>query len=334
VFTAPNLAAANLAVGQSITVGDLLRVQSGAHFGAVRTVTNYNPATGEITVSAGLPSLAVGDVIAVGGRPTTINTLDHAFRTAPFGNDIAAEFGDELSLPLIGNFDPPASPTVIGPGTGIAGDYDNNSQVNNADYTAWRGNFGSTTNMLADGNKNSRIDAADYVIWRNNLAASGSSASAMSATSSAMEPDDAAKSAAPVEESIVFAPAASSETRADTSAVSELVSAPAIAAVASLENELVANSSDQPAASPRLAALDAIFAALTSESESAGVVAQPPAVSPASLDDLLLSSIAGYTPDTEPFRSLDWDDERLADDDVADGVFNELAAATAIDLDL
>lgn len=59
----------------------------------------------------------------------------------------------------------------------IPGDYDNNGTVELADYTKWRGLFGSD-DPDADGNNDSVVNAADYVIWRNNLGAmqSGSGA--------------------------------------------------------------------------------------------------------------------------------------------------------------
>ncbi len=48
---------------------------------------------------------------------------------------------------------------------GMAGDYDSNGTVNQADYNTWRAAFG-TSQLSADGNGNSVVDAADYVIWR------------------------------------------------------------------------------------------------------------------------------------------------------------------------
>lgn len=55
----------------------------------------------------------------------------------------------------------------------IAGDYNNDSVVNAADYTTWRSNFGSTTKLGADGNGNGVVDIADYVLWRNIMAGGG-----------------------------------------------------------------------------------------------------------------------------------------------------------------
>jgi hypothetical protein len=39
----------------------------------------------------------------------SVNTLNHAFQPVPFGADIFAQFGDEVALPLVGNFDPPVA---------------------------------------------------------------------------------------------------------------------------------------------------------------------------------------------------------------------------------
>lgn len=41
--------------------------------------------------------------------PGTVVTLAHPFSPAPLGNDLFASFGDELGIPLVGNFDPPVS---------------------------------------------------------------------------------------------------------------------------------------------------------------------------------------------------------------------------------
>ena len=40
--------------------------------------------------------------------PGTVNTLSHPFDPTPLGHDLYAQFGSQFSLPLVGNFDPPA----------------------------------------------------------------------------------------------------------------------------------------------------------------------------------------------------------------------------------
>ena len=57
--------------------------------------------------------------------------------------------------------DPQACPNCLS----LAGDFNQDGMVNQADYQTWRAAFG-TANVAADGNGDGVVDAADYVVWR------------------------------------------------------------------------------------------------------------------------------------------------------------------------
>ncbi len=98
-----------------------------------------------------------------------INRLNHAFTPVPFGMDLFAQFGNDRSMPIVGNFDPPVVPVAVIQSSGLTGDYDGNGYVDQADLAVWKSTFGSRTNLAADGNGDGVIDSADFSIWRDNL---------------------------------------------------------------------------------------------------------------------------------------------------------------------
>ncbi|MEN1679583.1 MAG: Ig-like domain-containing protein [Planctomycetota bacterium] len=129
----------------------------------------------------------------------TANYLDHPFTPEPFGADLYAEFGDELSLPIVGNFDPPVespgaapAPTPVDtsapPMTAAAiaamvmpGDYNANGAVDELDLLVWKEAFG-TRNLAADGNGDGVVNVADFTVWRDNVGATAGAFAASSAS--------------------------------------------------------------------------------------------------------------------------------------------------------
>jgi hypothetical protein len=88
----------------------------------------------------------------------------------------------------------------------IAGDFDRSAAVDQGDYDAWRGSYGTTTELSADGNHNGVVDTADFVIWRKaqiGQAGGGASVQAALAAESAMSIDAEADGGPPADGSHV-----------------------------------------------------------------------------------------------------------------------------------
>jgi hypothetical protein len=83
------------------------------------------------------------------------------------------------TLPPFTSFaeNPVAAPAPFPPG-----DFNQDGEVDAADYDVWRGAFGSTTQPAADADGNGAVDAADYVIWRKHLTAPAAASSTISIT--------------------------------------------------------------------------------------------------------------------------------------------------------
>lgn len=109
----------------------------------------------------------------------SVGAIAHAFEPVPFGDDLYAEFGDELALPIVGNFDPPvvASEVENNNFTQLPGDFDNSGMVDEHDFAMWQQSYGETgVNMAADADGDGVVGLADYTMWREHVgmtAASG-----------------------------------------------------------------------------------------------------------------------------------------------------------------
>ena len=74
----------------------------------------------------------------------------------------------------------------------LQGDYNDDGQVDMADYTAWQVAFGTAGSSLADGNGDGTVDAADYTLWRDAFEeAQFEEAQAASASEAVPEPSTA-----------------------------------------------------------------------------------------------------------------------------------------------
>jgi subtilisin-like proprotein convertase family protein len=174
----------------------------------------------------------------------SIAKINHQFSPTPLGRDFFAEFGDERSLPIVGNFDPPLSPVALAHLSMSIGDYDGNGKVDQADRAVWLASFGSTTKLAADGNGNGVIDAGDYSIWRDHLGESiggaGSGADSVVADSLAADGAGLSGSSTPSQtvEQSVSSPVSSSigvEAVAASPNVAPLVSTPAASSSSSAD---------------------------------------------------------------------------------------------------
>lgn len=109
----------------------------------------------------------------------SVGAIAHAFEPVPFGDDLYAEFGDELALPIVGNFDPPVVASEVDSNnfTQLPGDFDNSGMVDEHDFTMWQESYGETgVNMAADADGDGVVGLADYTMWREHVgmtAASG-----------------------------------------------------------------------------------------------------------------------------------------------------------------
>ena len=79
--------------------------------------------------------------------------------------------GNPLGTPVVDGAPTLSSVAWIKSVDAIAGDFDGDGEVDAADYSKWKSDFGKwvAKGGGADGNGNGIVDAADYTVWRNNF---------------------------------------------------------------------------------------------------------------------------------------------------------------------
>lgn len=125
------------------------------------------------------------DGFAVNPRTNFTNTRMHLGESqggsAPFiGSIDEFRISDSLVYDMNSNFTPPTAPFPT-PSAGLLGDYNNNNQVDAADYTVWRDHLGSTTALPNDSTPGS-VTIEDFAVWKTNFGMSAGSGGLAGAT--------------------------------------------------------------------------------------------------------------------------------------------------------
>ena len=149
--------------------------------------TNWHHAVWQFDATAGSESTALwwdgvllgntpDDGFVVSPRTTFNNTQFHIGEvqagSAPFVGSIDEfRISDALVYDPNGDFIPPAAPFPT-PTPNVAGDYDNDGDVDGNDLLVWQRGLGSSVappGTDPDGSGNGIVDAADLTVWRNNF---------------------------------------------------------------------------------------------------------------------------------------------------------------------
>ncbi len=119
------------------------------------------------------PEAAAEWYFLISGDPAVVPVgstaaLNHPFEPVPFGNDLYAEFGNELAAPLVGNFDPPVAAVSVDPGDVTEDpDFDGDNDVDLFDLLALQRGYGMADPQQSDGDANASgtVDDVDQSIW-------------------------------------------------------------------------------------------------------------------------------------------------------------------------
>jgi Esterase-like activity of phytase len=107
------------------------------------------------------------------------------------------EDGNYLLVGIVDDDDILSNNTVVAfelslTGCSLAGDYNCNGKIDEADQAMWRNTFGSTLNLSADGNQDGMVDALDYTFWRDQLGKSAGAGGAALAGAAIPAPEPGA----------------------------------------------------------------------------------------------------------------------------------------------
>jgi hypothetical protein len=72
--------------------------------------------------------------------------------------------------------------------SGMAGDFNNDYVVDDADYTLWRSNFGQPAGTLMNDNSGAAVGTMQYVAWRSNSGPPAGSGSTLAGQAAVPEP--------------------------------------------------------------------------------------------------------------------------------------------------
>ena len=92
------------------------------------------------------------------------------FHGGPGVGESYAKYYTKENFAVVGGFADAVTLTIDYDLVDALGDYDRNGEIELADYTKWKMDFGSAVAMAgdgADGNRNGVIDTGDYTVWRN-----------------------------------------------------------------------------------------------------------------------------------------------------------------------
>ncbi len=136
----------------------------------------YEPATTGATPQTSTWYWLISNPTANPAHADNADALNHPFSPAPVGNDIFADFGQQSSLPIVGNFDPPAtaaaSPAATPLGSLSATDSVSGQTINEQNWYSFTPLASGTMTITASG-ASSPVELALYSTNQNLITSGG-----------------------------------------------------------------------------------------------------------------------------------------------------------------